>query len=79
MEDGIENNRTTIYDTIKKECNVYSNKRVYVCSQDNGIIKDCIITLDETIAQDLLNKKYKVSIFIEDSLHLYKFSSELNK
>jgi hypothetical protein len=51
---------------------------VYVCTYDNGIVKDCIITLNNTIAQDLLNKKYKVSIFIEDSLDLYKFSSELN-
>ena len=78
MEDGIENNRTSIYDAIKKDKNAYSNRLVYVCAQDNGIVKDCIITLNDTIAQDLLNKKYKVSIFTEDSLDLYKFSSELN-
>jgi hypothetical protein len=78
MEDGIENNRTSIYDAIEKDSNVHSKKLVYVCTYDNGIVKDCIITLNNTIAQDLLNKKYKVSIFIEDSLDLYKFSSELN-
>lgn len=78
MEDGIENNRTTIYDTIKKDKNTYSNRLVYVCAQDNGVIKDCIITLNATIAEDLLSKKYKVSIFTEDSLDLYKFSSEFN-
>jgi hypothetical protein len=79
MEDGIENNRISIYDTIKKDRDAYSNRRMYVCAHDNGIIKDCIITLNSTIAQELLNKKYTVSIFIEDSLDLYKFSSELNK
>lgn len=78
MEDGIENNRTSIYDDIGKSISIYSKTRVYVCKHENGLIKDFIITLNKTIAEDLLNKKYKVSIFTEDSLDLYKFNSELN-
>lgn len=78
MEDGIENNRTTIYDVIEKNDNICPKTRLYVCSQENGLLKDSIITNNKSIAQDLLNKKYKVSIFIVDSFDLYKYSSELH-
>jgi hypothetical protein len=80
MEDGIENSRTTIYDVIEKKdtSNTPTETRLYVCSQENGLLKDCIITNNKSIAQDLLNKKYKVSIFIVDSFDLYNYKSELH-
>jgi hypothetical protein len=78
MEDGIENCRTTIYDVIEKKENMRSETRFYVCSQENALLKDCIITNNKSIAEDFLNKKYKVSIFIVDSSGLYKYSSELH-
>ena len=80
MEDGIENNRTTIYDVIEKKDtpNTPTKTLLYVCAQENGILKDSIITNNKSIAQDFLNKKYKVSIFIVDSFDLYNYKSELN-
>ena len=81
MEDGIENNRTTIYDVIEKTdtSNTPTKTNLYVCAQENGLLKDCIITNNKSIAHDYLKKNYKVSIFIVDSLDLYKYSySELH-
>jgi|688.fasta_scaffold283872_2 hypothetical protein len=78
MEDGIENNRTTIYDDLNKKETLSSKTELYICEHENGLIKDSIITINKTVAQGYLNKKYNVSIFIEDSVNLYKFSSKLN-
>lgn len=63
MEDGIERNTVTIYDSINSyEKN--EKKQLYICMPKNGLWEDILIIDDYNKAIEISNKKnYKIEIY----------------
>jgi len=72
MEDGIEQNRCTLFDNEKID-NKNSNY-IYVCIpiEITSQLKDYMITLDEEKAMNILKgKKYRVEVFKKNHLGFF--------
>lgn len=70
MEDGIDNNRTTLYDRIELE-----KKFLYVFIPKNNEYKDFIFLYDRNKALEII-KKYPnstVEVFLQNYNGIYKY------
>jgi hypothetical protein len=70
MEDGIDNNRTTLYDRIELE-----KKFLYVFIPKNNEYKDFIFLYDRNKALEII-KKYPnstVEVFLQNYNRIYKY------
>jgi hypothetical protein len=73
MEDGIERSLPfSLFDKPIKE-----RKILYLCCLNESFkLDECIITDNKQKMQELMKKKYKVSIFIADINELYNYVSQ---